>query len=128
MQLAKSDDHEGDAAITHLSYMYHCKVPVNRPRENCFYCQKRHLGACPFQLVSVEMVQNINNPVVLYLRNLLQFYFHLHHHLYNVQIVMTPVTQHQRVQFQAAHNHKVQGLGTDYNNKLYGVNVSSVTN
>jgi hypothetical protein len=48
---------------------------VNRPREACRYCQKRHLGACPFQLVSVEIEQNKNNPAVLYLRNLLEVLF-----------------------------------------------------
>ena len=70
MQLAKLDDHKDDAAITHLSYLFHSKVPVNMPKEDCLYCQERHLGACPYHLVTLEMVQNIINPAVLYLHKL----------------------------------------------------------
>jgi hypothetical protein len=40
MQLALTDDHEGDAAITHLSYMFHCKVPVNRPQRIAFIVKR----------------------------------------------------------------------------------------
>jgi hypothetical protein len=70
-----TDDHKDNAALDHLNYLFHCKVPVNRPREDCRYCQKRYLGASPFQLVSVEIVQNRNNPAVLYLHNLLETLF-----------------------------------------------------